>query len=213
MSAFGFDGASFFSTVENYMSTEFFSFFWPILTVIMLIGFANSMIVGEIEKGTIEVVLAQPISRLRLFFSRYAAGTLFFGVFSGASIFFIPLFSAIAGFDYQIKNYFSMWGVAFLFGMAIFSIACLFSAIFSEKGRAISVTAGILLTMYALNIISGLKESLADLKYFSFFHYLNAPQVMGKNQIVDYTFLVFGGVILIFTAAAAFWFNRRDIAV
>ena len=93
MSAFGFEGtAAFFSTVENYMSTEFFSFFWPILAIIMLVSFAFSMIVGEIEKGTIELVLAQPISRIRIFFSRYTAGLLYFAIFSGTSIFSIILF-------------------------------------------------------------------------------------------------------------------------
>jgi ABC-2 type transport system permease protein len=214
MSAFGFEGTNaFFATVENYMGTEFFSFFWPILTVIMTISFANSMIVTEVEKGTIEIALAQPVSRLKLFFSRYLAGGLYFGIFSGVSIFFIPLFSALWRFDFKLENYFTMWLVAFFFGLSVFSMASFFSAIFSERGRAIFATTGIIITMYALNIISGLKDSLKNLKYFSFFHYLNAPQVLGKNQIVDYTFLVFGGVIIVFTLAAALWFNKRDIAV
>lgn len=212
MSAFGFEGtAAFFSTVENYMSTEFFSFFWPILTVIMMIAFANSIIVAEIERGTIELLLAQPISRLKLFFSRYLAGATYFAIFSGASIFSILLFAVLHRFEYQVANYFTIWGVAFAFGMAVFSIASFFSAIFSERGKAIFATTGILISMYALNIISGLKDNLKNLQYFSFFHYLNAPQALGKNHVVDWTFWVFGGVIVVFTLAAALWFNRRDI--
>ena len=212
MSAFGFDDtAAFFSTVENYMSTEYFSFFWPILAIILLLSFALSMIVAEVEKGTIELVLAQPISRLKIFFARYLAGLMSFAIFSGVSIYSIVLFSALHGFDYKLPNYLTIWGVSFLFGTAVFSIACFFSALFSERGKATFATAAILLIMYALNIISGLKESLSDLKYFSFFHYLNAPQVLGRNQVVDFSFVVFGGVIVVFTAAAALRFNRRDI--
>jgi ABC-type transport system involved in multi-copper enzyme maturation permease subunit len=129
MSAFGFEGtAAFFSTVENFMSTEFFTLFWPILTITLMVSFANSMIVAEIEKGTIETVLAQPFSRLKIFFSRYLGGAFYFAIFSGVSIFSIVLFSALHGFDYQLQNYFTIWGVGFLFGMAIFSIACFFSS-------------------------------------------------------------------------------------
>jgi ABC-2 type transport system permease protein len=97
--------------------------------------------------------------------------------------------------------------------MAIFSIACFFSSVFSEKGKATFATSGIIIVMYALNIISGLKDSLKDVRYLSFFHYFNAAQLLGKNHVVDWTFWVFGGAIVVFTAAAAFWFNRRDVAV
>jgi ABC-2 type transport system permease protein len=214
MSAVGFEGTTaFFSTVENFMSTEFFTLFWPILSVTMLVSYANSMIVAEIEKGTIETVLAQPISRIKLFFTRYLAAAFYFAVFSGVSIFSIVLFAKLHGFEYQLRNYFTVWGVGFLFGMAIFSVACFFSSIFSERGRATFATAGIVIAMYAINIISGLKESLKDLQYFSFFHYMNASQLLGKNHVVDWTFWVFGGSIVVFTLAAAFWFNKRDVAV
>jgi ABC-type transport system involved in multi-copper enzyme maturation permease subunit len=214
MSAVGFEGtAAFFSNVENYMSTEFFTLFWPILTITMMISFANSMVVAEIERGTIETVLAQPISRLKLFFTRYLAGAFYFAIFSGVSIFSIVLSAKLHGFDYQLRNYFTIWGVGFLFGMAIFSVASFFSSVFSERGRATFATTAIIIAMYALNIISGLKDSLKDLRYFSFFHYMNAPMLLGKNQIPDWSLLVFGGAIVVFTAAAAFWFNRRDVAV
>lgn len=213
MSAFGFESgtAAFFSRVENYMSTEFFSFLWPILTVIMLISFANAMISNEVEKGTIELTLAQPISRIKLFFSRYFAGLVYFFIFSGASVFSIVLFSSLHGFEYKIQNFFTIWFVGYLFGIAVFSVAVFFSALLSDKGKAIFSTSGILLLMYVLNIISGLKENLKNLQYFSFFHYFNAPTLLGKNVIVQWTLPVFVGVIVIFTGAALIWFNRRDI--
>lgn len=212
MEAFGFESAAnFFSRIETYMSSEYFSFFWPILAIILVIGFANHLFAAEVENGSIELALAQPISRIKLFLSRYLAGALGFLIFSLISVYAIVLSAIVHHFDYQLANYFSIWGMGFLFGMAVYSLACFFSVLFAEKGKATFATAGLLLAMYVVNIISSFKESLDKLKYGSFFHYFNPPQVLGKNQIVDWSILVFVGVIVIFTAGTMLLISKKDI--
>jgi len=214
MEAFGFNGSeALFSRLESYMSTEYFSFFWPIMVITMMVAFANLMIVSEIERGTIEMSLAQPISRLRLFFTRYIAGVAYFSLFNFVSIFTMILSAKLHNISYQVENYYTIFGISFLFGVTIFSMACFFSAVFSEKGRAMAVSAAILLGMYVINIIASLKDSLENLKYFSIFHYFNPSTVFANNQVVEWSIPVFVGAIVLFTGAAALWFNRRDIAV
>lgn len=214
MEAFGFEGSAtaLFSRVESYMSTEYFSFFWPIMVITMMIAFANLMIITEIERGTIELTLAQPVSRLKLFVSRYAAGVLYFAIFNFVSVFAIIPFATLHNVSYQIQNYFTVWGISFLFGLAVYSVATFFSALFSEKGAAVASSAALLLMMYVLNIVSTLKDSLENLKYFTFFHYFNPTQVFGNNEVIQYSVPVFIGVIIVFTAAAAWRFNTRDVA-
>lgn len=214
MEAFGFNGTeALFSRLESYMSTEYFSFFWPIMVITMMIGFANMMVVTEIEKGTIELSLAQPVSRLKLFFTRYLSGAFYFLVFDLVSIFAIIPVAILNKVDYRLESYFTVTGVSLLFGLSIFSIAVLFSAIFSEKGKAMGASAALLMLMYVLNIVSTLKDALRDVRYFSIFYYFNPATVFGNNEVIKYSVPVFIGIIVIFTAAAAFWFNRRDVAV
>lgn len=214
MEAFGFNGSeALFSRVETYMSTEYFSFFWPIMVVTMVIAFANLMIVTEVEKGTIELSLAQPISRLRLFASRYLAGVVYFLLFDVLSVFVMIPIAKLNHVSYQINNYYTVFGISMLFGLAIFSMATFFSAVFSEKGKAMAFSAAVLLSMYVINVVSSLKDSLENIKYVSLFYYFNPGQVFGNNVVIAYSVPVFLGVIVVFTAAAAWWFNRRDIAV
>lgn len=214
MEAFGFNGTqALFSRLESYMSTEYFTFFWPIMVVTMMVGFANLMVVTEVEKGTIELSLSQPISRLKLFFTRYLAGAVYFLVFDLVSIFaMIPIAKAY-NIEYTMSNFYNITGISLLFGLSIFSIAAFFSALFSEKGRAMGATAAILLAMYVLNIVATLKDSIKDLRYGSIFYYFNPATVFGNNEIVKYSVPVFVGIIVVFTLAAAWWFNKRDVAV
>lgn len=212
--AFGMDRADLtFARVEPYLSTEIYGFIWPILVVILMTSLANYSIVGEIANGTIELSLAQPVSRLKLFFSRYLAGILNLSVFTFFSTFAIVPLAGLHDIDYKLENFLKIGLVGFLFAMAVFSIAMFFSAIFSERGKASFATGGVLILMYVLNVISGLKDSLSDLKYFSFFHYFTPGSVLGKGEIIEYTYPVFIGAVIVFTVFAALVFNRRDIAV
>ncbi len=213
MDAFGMDSAnSMFSKLETYMSTEYFSFFWPILVTIMAISFANAICVGEIESGTIEFTLAQPISRIKILLSRFFGGSLAITILTIVSAYGILGAALIHGINYQVANYATVSFVGIFCGLAIFSMATFFSVLFSEKGRSTMLTTSVLLVMYALKIISGLKESLENIKYFSFFHYFDAPTVFGKNQIPDWSILVFSTTIIIFLTLSIWRFQKRDIA-
>lgn len=212
--AFGLDRADLtFARVEPYLSSEIFSFIGPIMLIIFMTSMANYAIVGEIGKGTIELTLAQPISRLKIFFSRLFTAVLNLTVFSAVMTFAVVPLASFHNIDYTLDNFLKMGIIVFLFGFAVLGIAIFFSALFSERGKASFATGGVLILMYVVNVVSGLKENLDKLKYFSFFHYYTPGTVLGKGQFIDYSFPVFLGAGLMFMLAAAYWFNRRDIAV
>lgn len=213
MEAFGFTSTeALFSHLESYMSTEYFSFFWPIMVITMMISFANLMIVTELERGTIELTLSQPVSRLKLFFTRYLAGALYFLAFDFISIFVMIPLAKLHNISFVFENYVTIFWFSFLFGMVIFSLAVFCSAIFSDKGKAIAVSTAALLGMYVVNIVSTLKDNLKNLQYGTIFHYFTPSTVFGQNEIIKYSVPVFVGAIVVLTGLAAFWFNRRDLA-
>lgn len=200
------------SVFENYISTEEFSLIWPLLLAIMAISFAGGMIASEIEKGTIEVLLSQPISRTKLFLSRYLAGLSLIISFILVTISATVIMAKLFSISLQISHYPTLAFIGFIFGWAIFSITIFLSAIFSDKGKVYFISAGLLILMYALNIASGLKENLDKIKYLSFFHYYNPADALIRNKIDDIGVWVFLAIIIIFTVAGLIAFDRRDIA-
>jgi len=211
MKAFNFDIKS-FTTLEGFLSTEQFSLMWPLVLILMLVGYAGSSFAGEIEKGTIEILLSQPISRVKLFISRYSAGLMMLVVFVVFSIFAaIPLGKAYQ-ISFQSENFVTLALLGFMFGLSIFSIAMFLSSIFSDKGKVFFISGGLLVIMYVLNILSSIKESLSDLKYASFFYYFNPPKALVHNQIDHWSYLVFFGTALVLAILGLIVFVRRDIS-
>ncbi len=212
MKAFNFDIKS-FTTVEGYLATEQYSFVYPLMVIFMLVGFAGSAFAGEIERGTIEVLISQPISRWKLFISRYLAGLLILMVFTATSVYSAIPLSRAYDISVSAEAFNKLAILAFMFALAIYSIAIMLSAIFSDRGKVFFIAGGLLIAMYVLNIISALRDSLSDLKFASFFYYFNPAKALGHNEIDKWAYLVFLGVAFICTLIGAIWFAKRDIAV
>ena len=124
----------------------------------------------------------------------------------------IPL-AALHNVDYSIGKFALVALISFFFGWCVFSVAMLFSVIFSVKSRVYMVTGAVLFIMYALNIVAAFVENLVNLKYASFFSYYNYNDALHRNTLDTTGILVFFTVAVVCTAAGAFWFRKRDIAV
>jgi len=198
-------------TLESLLASKQFGFVYQLLAAILAISIAGNDLSGEIEGGTIEFLLSQPVSRLKLYFSRFFSGAILLTIFTAVStLATIPLAAAFK-VDYMTSSYWRLFFVALLFGLAVYSIALFLSASFSAKGRVYGVAAGMITLMYVAFLVAALKESLDGLKYISFFHYFSSD-VIASGTIDKLGVVVFVLTIVIFTGVGALVFNRRDIA-
>ena len=211
--AFGVeDMQSILASLEGYVGVENYSIMWPIILIIMVVAYGGSALAGEIEGGTIGILLSQPISRIKLFLGKYIAGITGILIFVLASILSIVPFAILYSVDYSLQNNLTLALLGSGFALALFSITMMFSSFFSERGKVTLLSAGLFMLMYFLNILATLQESLANLKYFSLFHYFDYNSALLRNEIDTKSIAVFLGVSLVCTGIGLFWFNRRDIA-
>ncbi|MDP3965083.1 MAG: ABC transporter permease subunit [bacterium] len=210
MKAFGIEDFD-LSTIEKFLSTEQYSFVWPLLTLFFLVSMAGSSLAGEIERGTSEMLLARPVSRNTLYWSRYLSSAAMFVVFLAFTVLAVIPLSELHGVEYVIKSHLILAGTAFLFGLAVLSIAMMLSALFSERSKVYMITGGVLVAMYVLNIVSVLKESLVNVKYLSFFYYFDPGDALVRQEVSPEGFWVFLGVIIVCSMAGSIFFSRRDI--
>jgi ABC-2 type transport system permease protein len=161
----------------------------------------------------IDSLLSLPVSRFRLFTAKYTAGVIGFVCFTAISIgSTIPL-SLAYSLRPQISNFLTMIFLGIIFAWAIYSASMFISAFARSKTTVYSIMGGVLVVMYALNIIAGLKQSISWLRYLSIFNYFKANMALMHNQITGLSIFILISAIIIFTVPAIYLFNRRDIYV
>lgn len=202
---FGFD------TIEKFLALEMFSIMWPIMAIFLLSSRAGHAIAGEIEKGTIEILLSKPISRIRIFAEKYLAGILTLLLFTIVAVYAVVPLAELYNIDYAIQHYAPLALISFAFGWAIFSLAMMFSAMFSERSKVYMATGGVLLVMYAANIAASLLERIENFKYISFFHYFDYDKALIHNELNITSMIVFIVCAIVFTVVGLIWFHKRDI--
>lgn len=197
---------------NNYIVLQFLSLIWVILIAAFVISFARNMISGELEDGTLELLLSQPIERHQLLTSESAA--LLGGIVSlvVTTILSIIVFGAIFQVGVTYGGYLSFMALAIALFVAIAGYSVFFSALFKESRRAAMAAAGLTLAFYLLHY-AGSFWSIADkIDWFGIFHYYTPLEVINgsgfpfKSVLI---LLVFGAVGF---AAAQWAFRRKDIA-
>ena len=211
-------GANFLNnglSFEGFLSLEHLQFFWVIAVAAFIIGFASRAIAGEVEQGTIALLLSQPVTRTQIFFSKLAVGVIGIVALVGATVGGIiwqayRLDIAIA----PIEGYWLFISVAILFFVSILAIAMMFSTMVAERGRATLLPLLFVIASFVTDLFAKLNEDWEGLKWLSIFHYYGTPDSIITNASVDDLHLwVFAGIIVTAIVAGLVVFNRRDIAV
>lgn len=202
-------------TFEGFLSLEHLNFFWVIAVSAFIIGFASRAIAGEVEQGTIALLLSQPVTRTQIFFSKMAVGilgtvALVWSVMGG--VLWQAHRSGIA--TAPIEGYWLFISVAILFFISILAVSMMFSTMVLERGRAILLGLLFVISAFALDLFAKLNEDWKDLDWISLFKYYGSPHDIITTASVDNLNLwVFMGVIVVATIVGLIVFNRRDISV
>lgn len=197
--------------LESFLSLEYFSLMWPIIMLIFAISYGSGALSGEIERGSIEVLLGQPVSRFSVFLSKYLAGFVQILVLTYFSIFSIIPFAEVYNVAYRWEHYISLFTLGFLFAITIFSFAMMVSSLASTKGRASFIVSGITIGMYALTIISSVNDAFESLKYGSIFFYFDASSALQHNEVSFEHLLLLIFVSLLSFAIGMWNFTKRDV--
>jgi ABC-2 type transport system permease protein len=180
---------------------------------IFAVGASANAVAGELARGTLEVLLARPISRLALYASILVAlliavlvvllailggmigGTAMQGITDEVDLGLMPLVAV---------NGFGLWAAFTTFGLAA-------SVSFDRPGPAIGLSLAYLFLNYFLEILGSLWTDAAWTQDYSLFHHFNPGAILtGELQVTD--------LVIVFAAAlvpivyAIMVFPRRDLA-
>ncbi len=183
------------------------------LGLVFAVGFAGAAIAGERQRGTLEVLLARPVSRRRVYLTALIASVLFIAVTVAALSLGALAGAAIVGRVAELGpgNIPILWLNASLLFWAFAAIALAASVSFDRLTPAIGLSLAFVLVSYFLDVIGELWPDAAFLQPYSLFHYLDARAALaGLPDPAN--FVVLAGVIAAAVVYALIVFPRRDLA-
>jgi len=199
-----------FSTVPGYFGSQIFGKTMPLLVAILGIMLGASL-ASEEEDGTLQTLLAAPISRTKVFMSMWLAPVVLFallmtglGAGLGLSLWQQGLSLDLGRTMLAILN---VWVFMTLF----FSLTYAVGAISGRRGLAIGVSSVVAASSYLLNAMAAGVESLRPYDVLSVFHYYGAGDVLEKGLHLA-NFGIMAGTIVVLLVVSAAIFTRRNIA-
>jgi len=183
------------------------------LLCVFAIAFPLSTIAGERQRGTLEVVLARPISRRTYYLTLLFAGLLFIGLALAALMTgtLVAATGANVVSQLQTANLPALWLNGALLYFAIAAITFAASVSFDRLAPAAGVVLAVVLISYFLQILGSLWPDADWLQPYSLFHYLDASKVLTSGlQVFDTALLATIAVIAVVYALIVF--PRRDLA-
>jgi ABC-type transport system involved in multi-copper enzyme maturation permease subunit len=180
---------------------------------VMFLGFPLLSIVGERQRGTLEVLLARPISRHALFLVLFLVGALslalLVGVQLGASVVSAQLSGV--GDELDLTYVPLVWGMGWLLAMALMAVSFAASVSFDRVMPALGVTLVFMLVSYLLEVVGSIWPSAAWVSDYSLFHYVRTKDLL-QGHLHPFDVALLAGVLIISVAYSWIVFPRRDIA-
>lgn len=202
-------GISQLTSVEQYLQAEMLSLIVPLALGYLAVRAIASGLSGAAESGRLDVLLSAPVSRARLVTAGFVATAIELALVLVITVALTCLGSLAAGaglsFGSALAGYANVWPLALLFA-GFGAIAAGFSLRTSVVTGAV---AGLLVTMYVIDLIGRLDTDLSGIRYISVFKYYGNAVEDGIDP------LAFAGVTAaaVFLAAVGAWlFERRDLA-
>jgi ABC-2 type transport system permease protein len=195
---------------EGFLSLVFFAYMPLILGVFAVLA-GSSLLAADEENGTLDLVLAHPISRTALFVGRllaFGTATLAILILSWLGFLLAMQWSPLTvGWGELALPYVSLLAVLLFFG----TLAVLLSMVLPSRRTAAMATGMVLLVSFFLTTLARLDPDLETVARLSPLHYYQSGDaIRGLNGWWLASLLTGAGLF----AALAWWrFARRDIRV
>ena len=199
-------------TPIGWLDVEYFSFL-PLIIGLFATGVGANMLARDEEDGTLDLILAHPVSRTALFWGRFLANTLVIIILlliSWASLLLTMTWSenfSIPAFDLLLP-FVSMFGIMLFF----MSLSLLFGMLLPARSMARMLSGMLMGVSFFITLLSAAVEELERVADFSPLAYLETGTAIKYGLSLNW-FGMFIAINLVLALIAWQLFQRRDIRV
>jgi ABC-2 type transport system permease protein len=198
------------TSAADYLNSQIFALFLPIILVILAIGFGAGTIAGEEEKGTLDLLLSYPVTRRQVLLEKAAVLGALVTIVAIANYGASFVVGRIFDIEVPLTNIVVSALAQILLGSAIGLLALAVGAFSGSRGLAIAVGTGVAGASYLIGSLAPVVSWLEPLRYVSPFFYATGANPLA-NGLPAWHLGVLVALVAALLAAAMVGFERRDL--
>ncbi len=197
------------TTPDGWLNANIYGNFFPLIMLLLTIGYGASSLAGQDEDGTLALVVALPVRRSAILFQKAAA------MASQALLLAIAVtICVIIGRGFQLTvspaNTIAISVALVLMGLDFGLVSMAVGAITGRRGTALGVGAGLAAVSYLLSSLASTISWIRPGRYLSLFYWsVGSGQISRGVSAGDFTILIVAGLAVLLAAAVAF--GRADL--
>ena len=207
---FGLSELTDITSAVGFFNAEVFGFMAPLLFVIHGVVLGSGAIAGEEGRGSLEILLTEPIARGKLVVQK-AAAMIANAIALGLVLWIVLVIGTlIIDIDLSVLNLAAITFSTVLLGVTFGALAIAAGCFTGSRGTSVTIVAAVAVGTYLLNAASGIVSYMEAAKWLSPFYYYNAanPLANGLNPAHAAALLA---IIAILLGAGYLGFTRRDL--
>ncbi len=212
LAVFGIEDAAALGTGVGLVNSRLYSGFGPALISILGITLGVGTLVGEEDKGTLNLLASQPVSRTQLVAQKMAACTLSLLIVGLVLLATVAAGSYILDLGFSVENMVAANLGLVLVGLVFAALALAIGAATGRRSLAVGLAAALSAAAFFVNGLAPLVDELSWAQQLSPYHWLQEPNPLANG-------FTWSWLAISAAAAAAFFvlavvaFNNRDIDI
>lgn len=194
----------------GYVQSRLFQLMVPLLLLGLAIGQGADAIAGEEQRRTMDLLLANPISRGRVVLDKFLALCAQLVVLG--SILFVSLLvlTSIFDVDLSVVGLAAASANAVIFALVLGSAALAWGAATGHRGSAVGIVTSVAAAAYVWESLSALVPAINDYAWLSPFHHYVVAHPLARGFSLPFL-ASFVSAAVVLELFAAYSFSRRDL--
>ncbi len=203
-------GGSDLTSPVGYLNTQLFAFVMPTVLLVFGLGRGAASVAGEEEDRTLDLLLAQPLSRTTAYAAKAISVAVGLVALGAATCLPLLALNGPAGFDLPVANLVAACGQLTLMCLALALAAQAIAAWTGRRAVGLAAVAGYTFLTYVLYGLSGTVTWLQHVRPLTIWRWylLNDPLADGPRWTE--TFVLLAGCVAAATVGSVL-FARRDL--
>ena len=200
-----------YTTPSGYLNIEMFSLVVPFVFLAVGVTAGAAATAGEEERGTLDLLLALPITRIAVVLDKFAALTIVVGLLGLVTFGSLVLGTAVVGLEISLSLLAAGTVASLALGLLYGAVGLLIGAATGKRAAAVGGGVALALAAFLLESLAPAASWLEPWQPLSPWHWLlgNQPVRFG----LDYGYVALSlAVTAVLVCAAALVFRRRDIS-